>query len=95
MLSQKERDGVMFLIGRYTAILQSDGFRPEQAEYRCGNNHVYWMLEELKKQILEGNPKFDDGKAGRWIGYIQSTMTTTGQIDAVKEADITRPFFGR
>ena len=96
MLSQKERDGTMFLIGRYIALLQVSGVAPQQNDSeRVGPGHTFWMLIALQQALLDENPKFDDGKVGRWIGYIQANLAIMNMINPTHEADITRPFFGR
>lgn len=95
MISQKERDGVMFLIGRYRSILYSAGYIPKQHERRIGLPHIHWMLVELQSQLIADNPKFDDGKVGRWIGYIQYALAYGELVDSTHEADISRPFFSR
>lgn len=95
MLSQKERDGNFFLIGRYLTMFHLKGYPASQRPERTGLNHAHWMLLELQDQLLAENEKFDDGKVGRWIGYIQCTLTENRWIDPVVEADISRPYFGR
>lgn len=95
MLSQKERDGTLFLIGRYRQMLSHLGHPPVQADDRLGAGHAHWMLIELQKHILSDNPKYDDGKVGRWLGYIQCTLALMSIVNSEEEADISRPFFGR
>lgn len=95
MLSQKERDGALFLIGRYRQMLSHLGHQPIQADDRLGAGHAHWMLIKLQQDILSDDPKFDDGKVGRWIGYIQCTLALMSIVNSEAEADISRPFFGR
>ena len=95
MLSQKERDGALFLIGRYRTLLQLQNYKPVRSDSRKGFNHIHWMLVELQGQILSHNEKYDDGKVGRWIGYIQYFLADNRWIDPEDEADLSRPFFSR
>lgn len=96
-LTQKERDAAFYLIGRYTAICEAEDILPVQSENGMGSNHCYWLLLELQKELIAGNPKFDDGKVGRWIGYIQSWFIQhgIGNLSVQSERDISRPLYQR
>jgi len=48
--------------------------------------HLRWMLSELRTMT-------DEGKANRWLGFIQGIMIFRGFTTVQVERDFTRPYF--
>lgn len=93
MMSDKEFIGTLALIDRYKAMMAKHYVIPVQSEGGIGIQHAGWMLEELEKKIHSGDPAFDDGKCGRWIGFIQHALAVAGFTTVKEERDFSRPYF--
>lgn len=65
------------------AITDEVSYAPEPG---TAPSHLRWMLTQI--------PTFtDEGKAGRWLGFIQANIIAFGLTTVQIERDFTRPFF--
>lgn len=70
------------LADRYIKIL---GVEPKCSNDYLSDTHLAWMCTQL--------PELEEGKANRWLGYIQGVMVSKGYIGVDTERDFTRPLF--
>jgi len=94
MMTPKEKTGTLACLDRYTKLCEDVGIIPMREEvWQVGINHAYWMIETLQKEIVADNPLYDDGKVGRWLGFIQCEMINGGRTTVQDERDFSRQYF--
>lgn len=94
MMSPKEKTGTIACLERYDLMCEQNGAKPIQDKInQTGINHAYWMTDILYVKILSDDPTFDDGKVGRWLGFIQRELILAGYTTVQRERDFSRPYF--
>lgn len=92
-VTERNMSGTLVMIARYKAMMYQHGIQAERSEHGVGIAHAGWMLNELLEAITDGHPDFDDGKVGRWLGFIQREIIFRGWCTVKSERDFSRPFF--
>lgn len=60
--------------------------RPSVPDTRGQLSHARWMCQEVLS-----NPEFSEGKAKRWLGFVQGVLWTTGVRTVEQMKDDNRP----
>lgn len=80
----KEYDLIQFLCERYKKIIPKEIVPERTPEDFSSLAHTAWMIKTIRFKEM------DNGKANRWLGFVQANLYIHKLIDIDKERDLIR-----
>ena len=72
---------------RYLSMIDEEHESSYQTQEYTTFSHLKWMLNEI------ASGEMDDGKANRWLGFVQGVLVMRNLTTVDEERNFTRPYF--